>query len=916
MATAKTTIHIIPHTHWDREWYMPFEAHHMRLIKTMDSILEIMEQDPDYHSFYLDGQTIILDDYLQIYPEKREKLIELCQQGKLSTGPWYVLQDEFLTSGEANLRNLQIGHRDAKAFGDVSKIGYFPDSFGNMGQAAQILHQAGITNAIFGRGVKATGFNNQVAEASELESPFSELQWESPDGSQVLGILFANWYNNGMEIPVDKENAQLFWEKAIPNALKYASTRHLLLMNGCDHQPPQSDLTEALKAARELYPEYEFIHSNLDDYVKAVQHELPDSLSSIKGELRGQRTDGWYTLVNTASARVYIKQMNQRNQILLEKIAEPLAALAQALGKPYPHAMFTYAWKLLMQNHPHDSICGCSVDEVYHEMKTRFDKSMQVADYIAKESTDYISRQVDTSKFRSISDNAVPFVVYNTSGYEGSGIVTIDLELSRQYFKTSKSPADAARLVEEGTEIGGRLVDPNGSDVAYTIEDLGPRFGYDLPDDKFRQPYMARVIRLTFEAANIPSMGYSAFAWIPQQVLSDTNTQPLQSMVKGPATLENGSLRVSIGFDGSLTIMDKRSGQTYTDMGHYEDVGDIGNEYIFKQPNGDTPITTKGLPAQIKVIEDNAYRATIEIIQTLQIPVGADEQLQKEIDTMVSFLHRQSRRSTALIPLTIVTRVSLERSATAIRMQASFHNLAKNHRLRVLFPSDAQSNVHFADSVFELAERSTQPSIEWQNPSNCQHQQAFVDVHDRTRGLTIANKGLNEYEILRDGRNTVAVTLLRAIGELGDWGVFPTPDAQCLGPSEIEWMIIPYGGEQERFHAYREAYGFQVPLTACQTKLQQGTLPQTHNFLAWTGSSLAFSNLKVEESHGNWVARWYNLIDTPVELEINTPLISSLYESNVLEVKSGNILGENGTGKTIVPGHKIFTVGWDTPLNH
>lgn len=115
MTTSKRVVHVISHTHWDREWYMPYEAHHVKLIETMDTLLDTFEADPDFRSFYLDGQTIILDDYLQVYPEKRDQIQKLCDEGKLSLGPWYILQDEFLTSSEANVRNLQIGHRDAKS---------------------------------------------------------------------------------------------------------------------------------------------------------------------------------------------------------------------------------------------------------------------------------------------------------------------------------------------------------------------------------------------------------------------------------------------------------------------------------------------------------------------------------------------------------------------------------------------------------------------------------------------------------------------------------------------------------------------------------------------------------------------------------------------------------------------------------
>jgi alpha-mannosidase len=903
MDATRLVIHVISHTHWDREWYMPYEAHHVKLIQTMDTLLQTFESDPDFRSFYLDGQTIVLEDYLQVYPDKRELLQKLCLEGKLSAGPWYVLQDEFLTSSEANVRNLQLGHRDARSFGAVSKLGYFPDSFGNMGQAAQLLQQAGIDTAVFGRGVKATGFNNKVSEGSSLESPYSELIWESPDGSRVLGILFANWYNNGMEIPVEPAEAKAYWDNRIANAQHYASTPHLLLMNGCDHQPVQTNLTKALQVARDLYPDYTFVHSNYDDYITAVRSTLPATLSLTRGELRGQKTDGWFSLVNTASARVPIKQLNQRNQMLLEKIAEPLASIAHSQGKPYPHALFQYAWKTLMQNHPHDSICGCSVDEVYREMNIRFAKSMEVAKAITRDSAEFVSVQIDTSCFERYGSFATPFIAFNTSGYTGASVLTVELEWSRRYFKQNENPVEIAEEVRHRSHADGYLVNSEGERLDFTAKDLGVRFGYDLPPDKFRQPYMARAIRLTFETGSLPSMGFAAFAWIPSASTSKTEIQ--DSLVSGSSTLENGNLRVTIENDGSLTLIDKRSNQQFTNLGHYENVGDIGNEYIFKQPNDDLPITTRGLLADIRIVEDTPYRAAIEIVHRLKIPGQANERLAEEVRTMVSFQDRKAGRSTALVPLTIITKVSLDRLGTGVNVHVSFDNPAKDHRLRVLFPTDVQAQTHFADSIFEVAERQNTPSVEWQNPSNCQHMQGFVDIHNQRRGLTIAGKGLNEYETLLDGRNTLAVTLLRSVGELGDWGVFPTPEAQCLGSNEAEYLIIPHGGT-DRTDAYREAYRFPVPITVCQTGIHSGSLSPRSGFLEWEGAGLVFSNLKINEERGDWMARWYNITGSTAELRVSSPKDTNVYVSNILEDNSME------SAEEIIPidGYKIVTLGY------
>ncbi|MHC8523422.1 glycoside hydrolase family 38 N-terminal domain-containing protein [Rossellomorea sp. H39__3] len=210
--------------------------------------------------------------------------------------------------------------------GQDGYLGYYPDTFGVYGQAPQLLKQANIDTAAFGRGVTPTGFNNQVHH-DEFSSPYSEMVWEAPDGTQVLGILFANWYSNGNEVPSDREGAKAYWEKKLAESERFASTSQLLYMNGCDHQPLQADITTAIEVANELMPDVTFKHSSFKAYIDDVKNELPDDLQTIRGELRNQKTDGWSTLVNTASARIYLKQANDRCQLLLEKVLEPLGVL-------------------------------------------------------------------------------------------------------------------------------------------------------------------------------------------------------------------------------------------------------------------------------------------------------------------------------------------------------------------------------------------------------------------------------------------------------------------------------------------------------------------------------------------------------------------------------------------------------------
>ncbi|MDN4069652.1 alpha-mannosidase [Paenibacillus vini] len=908
----KRTAHIISHTHWDREWYLPYEKHHVRLVALVDALLDKLDQGGEFKSFYLDGQTIILEDYLQVRPENKERLEAHIREGRILIGPWYILQDAFLTSGEANVRNMQIGHQDAKRYGEPAKIGYFPDTFGLVGQTPQLMQLSGIKNAFFGRGVKPTGFNNTVSDGG-YESSFSELIWEGPDGSKVLGILFANWYSNGNEVPTDDEEAKAFWDRKLADAEKYASTGELLFMNGCDHQPIQLDLPEAIETASRLYPDTEFIHSSLPQYLQSLEGALDRDLSSVKGELRSQRTDGWGTLVNTASARVYLKQMNQEGQALLEKVAEPLASFAHLLGKEYPHHLFTYAWKTLMQNHPHDSICGCSVDEVHREMVTRFAKSRHVAESVIDDSKQVIAESIDTSGFTAYGEDPLPLVAMNTTGWARTGVISVELDAARLYLREGFTLEETARRMKEADLSGRVLVDEAGNKVACTVEDLGLLFGYDLPDDKFRQPYMCRRVRITFQAEDVPALGLRTYAWVRrEEAASGSIPQNAGSLLTGHHVMENTAIKIEIAEDGSFALIDKKSGRTYRDLGVYEDTGDIGNEYMYRQPEGEQALTTKGLAAQIRVLEDTPYRASIEIRHHWEIPASADDTLDAEQRALVYYPERKAQRSKRLVPMEITTVLSLEKGGKGLKIESSLDNRAKDHRIRVLFPTDLMAAKHKVDSMFEIAVRDNEPAPEWANPSNTQHQQAFVEISDGQTGLAVANLGLNEYEVLRDGRNTIAVTLLRSVGELGDWGLFPTPEAQCLGEHTFRLELIPYGHEGGgAFDAYTEAYQFQIPWTVCQTGVHTGPIAPLYTPLRWEGAELAFSSLKMNEETGDLLLRWYNMSSSDAELTLSPDMKSEyLYKTTILEEPAQPLSGNTAGGLSMLVGPcEIVTIG-------
>ncbi|WP_121613444.1 alpha-mannosidase [Mesobacillus foraminis] len=893
----KKTAHIISHSHWDREWYLPFEKHRYYFIKLMNNLIEQFKKEGNaFQSFHLDGQTVLLEDYFAVHPENREIVKQLIEERKLHIGPWYVLQDAFLTSSEANIRNLQIGLNDTKAYGHAAKIGYFPDTFGIYGQAPQILRQAGIDTAAFGRGVKPTGFNNTVSDSPNFESPFSEMVWQSPDGSSVLGILFANWYSNGNEIPADKKEANVFWDKKLQDAEKYASTNQLLFMNGCDHQPLQKTIPQAIETAAALYPDYTFKHSSFDQYTEALKESLPEKLQVIEGELRNQRTDGWATLVNTASSRIYLKQWNNHCQTLLEKVAEPLAAINFLAGGTYPREYLRFIWKSLMKNHPHDSICGCSVDEVHREMVTRFETVSQMGEVLVRENAAELAERIDTSE---TPEGGIPLVVINQTGWKKNDVITKVVDIEKVYFSQMHFEDIPVYLQDKETP-GYKLINDQGETIECQLGDPIVEFGYELPDDKFRQPFFAKRAKLSFFADGIPSFGYKTFYLVPAET-PEQFTGP-DKIEEKSVEMENEYVHLHFHEDGSFDLIHKETGESFQRLGIYEDTGDIGNEYMYKEAKGHAAITTNGKTAEFKFLETTNLRTVLEVTQTLSIPASADDRLATERNQLIWHKNRVAGRSSEKTAITLRTVVTLAKGMKGPAFKLTIDNTARDHRLRVLFPTGLKADTHRADSIFEIVTRPNMPEEEWENPSFCHHQQRFCSLADDHIGLTVATDGLQEYEILADGM--IAVTVLRSTAELGDWGYFPTPEAQCLGIQTAEWQVLPHEKDVIQSQAYVDAHEYKVPLVAVQPSIHKGLWPTTHQFVESEANGLAWSSMKVAEQQDDVMIRWFNPGPENVSLKASITDCQS-YKSTILEERTNVTEEQYIAGKS-----EIITLGF------
>lgn len=860
--------HLIVHTHWDREWYSPFQTFRLRLVRLLDHVLDLLEAQPQLR-FHLDGQTVPLLDYLEIRPEQEARLRRLIAAGRLLVGPWFVQPDELLPSGEALVRNLLLGQRIGRDFGRVMEFGYTPDSFGHSSQMPQLLRGFGIEAACWWRGLSGDEYR-------------AELWWEAPDGSRVLLHKlpeYGGYSNTGALLP-DEQAAVLELECIVRTEAERATTRHLLLMAGVDHAEPRDDLPRLVDLANATVPGAEFRLSTLEEYSRAVRAELaPERLATTRGEQRDTnrtRFGGGCILPNVLSSRIYNKLQNAAAQIALERWAEPCSALlGPLLGVPYPHGPLQLAWRWLLQNHAHDSIGGCSVDDVHAQMETRFQWAQTIADTLTDEQLDRLADQVDTS---GLAEGEVAVLVFNALPWRRGETATLDLDLPFAALaplpELAETPADyAGHHAEVFRRHAQRLWAPYGqpSDVyrGLRLRDLATGAELPVEAELLGPGYVSRNlrsgpnalersyrVRARFRADDLPACGY--------RLLAARLTREPNRPAPGPrpaSVLENEYLRAEIQPNGALTLLDRQTGERFTDLAYFEDGGDAGDGYTYSYPAFDRVITTLGAAPRISRLSAGPAVERCRIDYDLALPVGLTED-------------RRARRSeTVTCPLSVV--VSLGAGQRRLELEVTFDNRARDHRLRIVFPTDVRAIESQSDTPFDVVARPLRvrpvPADRWIEDPPTQHpQQTFVDVSDGRRGLAILSVGLPEYELVDDGRGAVKVTLLRAVGFLAGadealqtirGGAGPhleTPGGQVLRTLSYRLAVLPHAGSWAEAEVWREALAHAVPPRARTTLAHPGELPPTLGLLEVEGKNLVLSAVKGAEDGDGVVVRVYN----------------------------------------------------------
>lgn len=739
-------------THWDREWYETFQGFRKRLVDMVDRLIEGLETVEDYGVFHFDGQTIVLEDYLEIRPEMRERLTALIRAGKIVIGPWYNMPDEYLVSGESLIKNLRLGMQISRSYGvEPCKNAYVCDIFGHSSQTPQIFAGMGLYDTVLGRGT-----NDGIDPAHFL--------WEALDGSQVavFKLCDTNGYGDLTaylgKLPRDlsPEEFDAALKTYVDGEIARTGIPLVLLMDALDHIGMRTDTPRILDALRRLYPDAEIRHGSIDEFGEA-RRAYRAMLEVRRGELcRPARTKCSYNhlITNTLSSRYPLKQYNDRNQTRLEKRVAPLYAFGRA---GLSEGFLRLANRYLLQNHPHDSICGCSIDQVHKDMIYRFDQTAELCDEMERPFADllkgdlpYAVESGTAGDATADGDAGVRLRIWNPLPYRVRRTVTAEVDLSSlptytEPFGYEKIPAF-------------RLYDAAGRELVY---------GYVRPLPKGRY-------EIAFECELTPA-GVTEFSLRPSEV----PTRHVSRLLTGARTAEGDRLALSVNADGTVDLTDKETGEVYERLLTLLDDGEIGDGWFHCAPNVDVTVTPTA--AEVSVIENSAVRVTFRIVQRMELP--------KEV-----LFGETKLRSGETVPFRVTHEVTLARSDRAITVHTSVDNNACDHRLRVRLPRVADGETYEAAQAFGYVTRSCgddPTTADWREYGVIERNMAGICAkRSGRRGLAfVSAHGLHECGVSTCG--DVDVTLFRAfrktVRTAGE------PGGELLGPLDFTYRICLYG---------------------------------------------------------------------------------------------------------------------------
>ena len=870
----KLVCHFVSNTHWDREWR--FSARHTQhmLGYMLDMLMDILDKNPEYRHFHLDSQTMPVLDYLEVYPEKKEKFKKYVEEGRIGIGPWFCLPDEFTVGGESLIRNLLLGHRIGKEMGGISKTGYSPFGWGQISQLPQIYDGFGIHFASFYRGI------------NEYCAPKSEFFWESPDGTRIYASRLGKrpryniWYvvqrpvyfnqknennrdmiwndNNGVfklidrDWKLDYQYAHPYFEyhsENIAERTKQAkeeqdndwTTPHRFWSCGHDSSCPDAREVQLIKDLNANLEEGEVYHSTLKEMEQGIIDNFNPDSPVLYGEMRDPYTKGSVSCMFgwILSARTYIKQANFDSERRLMNYAEPMAVFASLAGAPYPSNFINLSYNFLLQNHGHDSIGACGRDIVYEDVMSRFRQSKEIASCVFERAFMDIAGDIN---LKSFSRDDAALVVFNPAPFARTETVTMRVELPAEWKTTAFEISD-----EDGKVYKYQVISKNLNN-AQIIQN---------PNDTANVLH-TKQFEIALEVGEIPGMGYKTFKLRP--LYNVRATTPV-TLLKGNRKMENEYLKVFINENGTFDVLEKETGKEYKGLGYFKDTGEIGDPWQHFGPDCNEMFTTLSERPVITLLHGGEFETTFKVSYRWMLPEkrSADEKSRSE--------HK--------LPVDIDSLITLRKGAKLVEVETTVNNRCCDHYLQVAFPTGIKAEFSAAQGQFDVVKRQVAKldySLYDEIPMSEMPMNSFVDLSDGKNGVAILNTGLKAYEASDDEDNTLYITLLRSFplricvtSDMQDYSEWDK-DSQCIGVNTFRYAFMPHTGDWEEGNVWQESERFNLYLTSAQiAPTAHGKNALTHSFLELKNENLNVSGIKLSEDGKGYIVRLFNPSDKTVK---------------------------------------------------
>jgi mannosylglycerate hydrolase len=619
MSKEKSIGYVVPHVHWDREWRYSLWEKRVMLVEFMDELLELLEKDADFKHFLLDGQSIIIEDYLQVRKENKERLKKHIAGGRIAIGPWYTLPDLYPLDGESLVRNLLKGIRLSNEYGGHLKVAYNSFGWGQIAQMPQLYSQFGLDFIICAKKV------------SNERAPECEFMWEAPDGTSVLttrlgeyaraNFFFncyipithgAGYFSDGFSLKWGQDSLTVHNASAgactddffrldscrgyFPEKIKESIQRAWdslkdtivpgcrLLMSGCDCNGCQPDLSRIIADANRLFDDIEFVHGSLEQYAEQLKKLIDyKKLRVIRGELRDGPAEA--CTANALAARIYIKMKNKQAENMVLRKAEPIASILSMMGVELPALMLDVCWDYMLRAHPHDSINGATGDITADDTMNRLRQALEIARVAAENSARALIKQIDLSSY---GEEDILLVLLNTAPNSVSEVLKVCIDIPR----------------EENV-------------WSFVVKD---EKGNICP-----LQHISRQEKVT--GVKNKAMRHQPFYHDRQLWWQLTRKSTGEEISRAPNRLENEYLSVTVNANGTINLTDKAAGREYNNLLYYEDTGDVGDYWVHFPPYENQIHNSLGGRARIWSEENGPLAATIAIEVKMQLPAygtGAD----------------------------------------------------------------------------------------------------------------------------------------------------------------------------------------------------------------------------------------------------------------------------------------------------